>query len=124
MINKKRILHVDDEEDTLSVVKTILENEGFEVISVRNGVSALEQVNLDGFDLIILDIMMPEMSGWKLFSKIGKVRENCKVIFLSVVDLSVEKINELKEAGVGDYIRKPFILNNLVNRVKKVIAYV
>lgn len=118
---KKRILHVDDEEDTLKVVKTILEKAEFEVTSVINGASALKEVNLDGYDLIILDIMMPDMSGWDLFTRIGKIKPDYKVIFLSVLEVSSEKLNEFKNNGIRDYIKKPFDKDDLVNRVKKVI---
>ena len=124
MKKRKKILHVDDEKDILTVVKTILEREGFEVVSVSDSKSALREIANQNFDLLIIDIMMPEMSGWELFSKVGQIKDNCKVIFLSVLDLSVEKIKELKNAGVNDYIRKPFESVDLVNRVKKVISYV
>jgi len=118
---KKRILHVDDEEDTLTVVKTMLEKEGFEVVSVKGGVSALDQIKLDNFSLIILDIMMPDMSGWDLFSRIAKIKSDYKVIFLSILELTQEKIKELMDAGVKDYIKKPFDRDDFVARVKKVI---
>ena len=58
---KKRILHVDDEKDTLEVVRTILEKEGFEVVSISNAGQALKEVDLNNFNLLILDIMMPDM---------------------------------------------------------------
>lgn len=116
---KKRILHVDDENDTLKVVKTILEKEGFEVVSVTNGENALEKISLDGFDLIILDIMMPDMSGWDLFTRIAKINPNYKIIFLSVLEISDEKLKEFKDSGIKDYIKKPFDRDELVSRVKK-----
>ncbi len=118
---KMKILHVDDEEDTLKVVKTILEKEGFEVTSVNTGVRALKEINLDGFKLLIFDIMMPDMSGWDLFSRIGKIKPNHKVVFLSVLEISNKRIKELKDAGVKDYIRKPFDRNDFVARIKKAI---
>lgn len=118
---KKRILHVDDEPDTLSVVKTILEKEGYEVVSAPSGKDALKSVNLNGFSLIILDIMMPDMSGWDLFTRIAEIKPHYKVIFLSVVDVSEEKQKVLKEAGVRDYIKKPFDRDEFVKRVKKVL---
>lgn len=118
---KKRILHVDDEQDTLSVVKTILEKEGYEVVSAPSGKDALKEVNLDGFALLILDIMMPDMSGWDLFTRIAEVKPNYKIIFLSVVDVSEEKQKVLKEAGIKDYIKKPFDRDDFVARVKKAI---
>ena len=121
--NKIKILHVDDEADTLTVVKKILENEGYEVVSVSSGGTALGNIKLNGFSLIILDIMMPDMSGWELFTKIGLIRPDYKVIFLSILELPPEKRKELFDAGVKDYIQKPFDRTDLVNRVKKAISF-
>ncbi len=118
---KKRILHVDDEADTLAVVKTILEKEGYEVVSAINGSKALKDVKLNNFDLLILDIMMPDMSGWDLFTRISKIKSTYKVIFLTVLEISEARLQELKGHGVKDYITKPFDRDELVKRVKKVI---
>ena len=118
---KIRILHVDDEEDTLTVVKTILEKEGYEVVSVNAGVEALKRVELNGFSLLILDIMMPDMSGWDLFTRIGKIKPNYKVIFLSVLEVPDLKLKEFMDSGIKDYIRKPFDRDDLVARVKAVL---
>jgi DNA-binding response OmpR family regulator len=119
---KKRILHVDDEPDTLKVVKTILEKEGFEVESVESGKGALEQIKLDSYDLIMLDVMMPDMSGWDLFTRITKVKPEYKVIFLTVLEISEARLTQLKEHGIRDYIMKPFDRNELVARVKKALS--
>ena len=118
---KQRILHVDDEPDTLASVKIILEHEGYEVVSVNRGDKALKEININGYNLIILDIMMPDMSGWELFSKIGEIKPGYKVIFLSVLDLSPDKIKELFDAGVKDYINKSFDRADFLARIKKVI---
>jgi len=121
-INKKiRILHVDDEQDTLVVVKTILEKEGYEVVSVTRGKKALEDVMLDGFGLIIIDVMMPDMSGWELFTRIAQVKPDYKIIFLSILELSPEKKKELFASGIKDCIGKPFDRADFVKRVKQVI---
>lgn len=120
-LKKKRILHVDDESDTLEVVKIILEKEGYEVVSVKRGDKALEQVRLNGFDLLILDIMMPDMSGWDLFSRISVIKPNYNVIFLTILELTKERVEELKKAGVKDYIQKPFDRKDFINRVEKAI---
>ena len=118
---KIRILHVDDEKDTLEVVKIILEKEGYEVVSVESGKQALSEINMDGYSLLILDIMMPDMSGWDLFTQIGEIKPDYKVIFLSVLDISNKILQELKTSGVKDYIKKPFDRADFVNRVKKVL---
>ncbi len=117
---KKRILHVDDEIDTLKVVKTILEKEGFEVVSSTSGEDALKQVDINDFELLILDIMMPDMSGWELFTRVSKLKEAYKVIFLSVLEVSEERLEGLKAYGIKDYILKPFDRDDLVERVRRV----
>lgn len=120
-IIKKRILHVDNDADSLATVKTILEKEGYEVESVLNGKDALDRVDLDGFSLIILDFMMPDMSGWNLFTRIYKIKPSYKIMFLSVLDISPERLKELKDLGIKDFIKKPFDLNDFIARVNKVI---
>jgi len=117
----KRILHMDNEEDTLSSVRTILEKEGFEVTSVTTGAAAVKEIEKDGFDLVLLDIMMPDLSGWDVFSRIMKVEPDVKVIFLSVLEISSDRKKQLMTHGVADYILKPFDRNDLVKRVKAAI---
>lgn len=119
---QKKILHVDDEPDTLKVVETILEKEGYEVVSVESGKAALEKIDLNSFDLLLLDIMMPDMSGWDLFTRITKIKPTYKVIFLTVLEISKDRLKQLKEHGIKDYIIKPFERDDLVARVKKAIA--
>ena len=119
---KKTILHVDDEPDTLDVVQTILGIEGFEIVSAENGKQALEQLELHDFDLILLDIMMPDMSGLELLSRFSEMKHKYRVIFLTVLETSEEKLKQLKELGIKDYITKPFDRDNLVERVKGALA--
>ncbi len=123
MINaKKKILHVDDEPDTLKVVKTILEKAGFKVDSVESGKDALKEIKLDSYDLVVLDIMMPDMSGWDLFTRITEIKSEYNIIFLTVLEVSESRLKELKEHGIKDYITKPFDRGDLVTRVKKVLS--
>lgn len=117
----KRILHVDDEPDTLQVVKIILEKEGFSVDSVGRGEEALKKIEANKYDLVLLDIMMPDMSGWELFTKISTIDPMYKVMFLTVLEISGEKLKELKEHGIKDYVTKPFDNDDLIKRVNQVI---
>ena len=119
---KKRILHVDDEPDTLKVVKTILEKEGFKVDSVTSGNGALKKVDFNSYSLIILDIMMPDMSGWDLFTRIAKIKPDYKVIFLTVLEISEPRLKQLRKHGIKDYITKPFDRDELVMRIKKILS--
>lgn len=118
---KKIILHVDDEPDTLAVVKTILEKEGFKIVGVGFAKEALAQIKQRSFDLILLDIMMPDMSGWELFTHIMAIRPEYKIIFLTVLELAPERVKELKEKNIKGYIRKPFSRDDLVMNVKRII---
>lgn len=113
----KNILYVEDDEDTADVAKTILELSNFKVDLAFTGKEGLNKVKNNKYDLIMLDIMMPDMSGWDLFQKIkGKAP---KITFLSALPVSQERLEELKKSGVADYITKPFTKESLTSRVKK-----
>jgi two-component system, OmpR family, response regulator VicR len=112
----KKILYVEDNQDTADAVKIILSNLGFEVALAGNGKEALATAK-QIFDLILLDIMLPDMSGWDIFEKLKPGAENTKFAFLSAIPVSSERMEELKKAGVSDYITKPFTKADLVSRI-------
>jgi DNA-binding response OmpR family regulator len=115
-----KIMHVDDEPDTVELVRTILEHEGFKVVSAYSGKECLEKLD-SIIKLVLLDIMMPDMSGWEVYLKIRKNRNNVKVAFLSAIDVSEERRRILFKNGIADYITKPFDNQDLVRRVKKIV---
>lgn len=119
--SKLNILHVDDESDTLEVVSAIFEKEGYDVTSVNSGKAAIEKVRDNNYSVIIVDIMMPDMSGWELFTEISKIKPKSKVVFLSILEIAPEKLAEIKKRGVSAYIHKPFDNKELVEVVNKVI---
>ncbi len=114
----KKILYVEDDKDIASTVRTILEKEGYVVELAYSGKSAIRMAQ-KGFDLFLLDVMLPDMSGWDTFEKIKKPGR--KFVFLSAISVSKERIAELKKAGISDYITKPFAVEDLVKRVKKIL---
>ena len=116
----KRILYVEDNEDTADAVKLILEHQGYHVEIGSCGKDALIKAK-EHFDLILLDIMLPDMSGWDIFEKL-KTKPKTKFAFLSAIPVSNERMQELKKAGVSDYITKPFEKEDLVKRVKKILV--
>ena len=124
MAEKKgsRILHVDDDIDTLKSVKKLLESEGFDVTSVLSGKNALSKLKKNRYDLVLLDMIMPDMSGWDLFNKIKKSSKGAKVAFLTVVEASPQKKKAMKKEGILDYIQKPFDNKELVRRAKRLSA--
>jgi CheY-like chemotaxis protein len=119
----KKILVVDDEADILSSVKMLLDTDGYEVKTVSSGKGALGLLKKENFDLIVCDIMMPEMSGNELCEKIRKdpKTKNQKIVFLSVVTLGEEGKAQLNKIKPLDYIQKPFNNADFKKRIKKVL---
>jgi len=81
-------------------IRVILEKEGFEVTSVASGAAALEKMVENTFDLILLDVMMPDMSGWELFTHMTEINKKYRVIFLTVLEISQERLVELTKSGI------------------------
>lgn len=115
----KRVLIVDDEEDIRSTVKTILEKEGYNVVTAIDGDDCLKKLPKQKVDLILMDIMMP---GTPVKEVIKKIKDT-KISYLTVVRTSeAEKEDLMKLNNIVDFIQKPFDINELVKRVKKVIG--
>ncbi len=114
------ILVVDDEEKIRTVIKKYAEFEGYTITEASNGIEAVEICRSNDFDLIILDVMMPELDG---FSTCGKIREIKKIpiIMLSARGEEYDKIHGF-ELGIDDYVVKPFSPRELMMRAKVVIS--
>lgn len=111
-----KILIVDDEIEIAELISTLLENEGYNTIIKNNAEDALIEINNYNFDLIILDIMLPNMSGTSLCAQIRNKVE-CPIIFVSAKNQTVDKLVGF-EIGADDYITKPFENALLIARVK------
>ncbi|MEK7255137.1 MAG: response regulator transcription factor [Bacteroidota bacterium] len=115
-----RILFVEDEVNIRDVVKLNLEMEGYEVIATGNGRDALKYFGEQHFDLVILDVMLPEISGLQIIEQIRLTNREVPVIFLTAKDGAVDRISGLKR-GADDYLTKPFHLEELLLRVNNLI---
>jgi len=115
----KTILVVDDEERLVSLLKAYLSQEGFRVISAENGREALFQARHENPDLIILDIMMPEMDGYE-FMRLHRKEGDTPIILLTAKLEETDKVVGL-ELGADDYITKPFSPRELSARVRAVL---
>ena len=115
----KKILLVDDEKKIVDIVKAYLEKEGYQVIVAYDGKSALESARTQSPDLIILDLMLPEISGWDVCRTLRKNSE-IPIIMLTARDEVSDKIVGL-ELGADDYITKPFSPNEVISRVRAVL---
>lgn len=116
----KRILVVDDEERLRSLLRAYLTQEGFSVLTAVNGREALRVARQERPDLIILDVMMPEMSGYEFLRQYSGERDIAPVIILSA---KVEEADTVLGLGLGadDYVTKPFSPRILVARVRAVL---
>ncbi|MED4239330.1 response regulator transcription factor [Priestia megaterium] len=116
---KDRILIIDDDEQIRNLIAIYLENEGFEALKVSNALSGLALLEEQEVDLIILDIMMPQMNGIDAAFKIRE-EKNMPIIMLSAKSEDMDKISGLT-AGADDYLTKPFNPLELIARVKSQI---
>lgn len=119
---RSKILIVDDEIDTLLPLKISLEVEDYLVICASNGNDALIKAKTEIPDLILLDLMMPEMDGYEVCEKLKNddLTKNIPVIILTAKDAVSDKVKGL-DTGADDYVTKPFNLNELKARVKSVL---
>jgi DNA-binding response OmpR family regulator len=115
----KTVLVVDDEARLVSLVDTYLTQSGFHVVTAPNGREALSVAQRENPDLIILDIMMPEMDGYE-FMRLYRAEHDTPIILLTARVDSDEKVVGL-ESGADDYITKPFRPRELMARVKAVL---
>ncbi len=115
----KKVLVVDDEKKIVEIIKAYLEREGFQVIPAYDGQTALNEAQKQRPDLIILDLMLPEISGWDVCRSIRK-DSNVPIIMLTARDEVTDKIIGL-EMGADDYVTKPFDPKELVSRVRAVL---
>jgi two-component system OmpR family response regulator len=118
-MGKYKILVVDDEVKILDLVKNYLEKEGFSVIAAENGKKALKLFEEEKPDLVVLDLMMPEMNGYEVCKKICAASQT-PVIMLTARSEEVDKLLGL-ELGADDYITKPFSLRELAARIRVVL---
>lgn len=113
---KSKIFIVDDDKDIVNLVEDILTDDGYEIEKAYNGRDALEKINKNHFDLIILDIMLPDIDGLEVCRKI-RDSVDVPILFLTAKSKSIDKVVGF-EIGADDYITKPFDDNELASRVK------
>lgn len=118
-MSKYKILVVDDEKRMVRFIQLNLEQDGFQVITAYNGNEALEQVRTQLPDLVLLDIMMPDIDGFEVLKKIREVND-VPVIMLTAKGEEDDRVKGL-ELGADDYITKPFSPRELVSRIKAVL---
>jgi two-component system alkaline phosphatase synthesis response regulator PhoP len=119
-VKKPSILLVEDEENLHETLKMNLELEGYEVTSAYDGAAAMKAIQNEYFDLIILDVMIPEIDGINVTQNIRLTNDEVPILILSAKNTSSDKILGLKK-GADDYMTKPFDLEELLLRIQKLI---
>ena len=117
----KRILVVEDEAVLIRILGDALRGAGYEVYTAVNGVEGLAEFQRVHPDLVVADVMMPNMDGMTMVREIRKTNRACEVLFLSARS-GVEDVCEGFKCGGNDYLRKPFAINELLARVAALIA--
>ncbi len=116
------IMVVDNDPSVANMIKRMLEGAGHTVTTATGGFECLEKLKKTKPDLLLLDVMMPDLSGWDLYWRIRKDDEKIKVAFVSVMEVSPERKKELiNEYGISDYILKPFTQDQLTQAVDNIL---
>jgi len=120
---KHKILVVDDNPDSVAIMRGILENRGYEVVSATRGVEALEYLGTENVDLVLLDVMMPEMSGMEVLQRI---KENAATGRLPVILVTAKTQDEDLlsgyQYGADYYITKPFTGKQLIYGIELILG--
>ena len=118
-----KIMVVDNDPSIATMIERILEAEGYEVSTAMSGTECLKELEKEKPDLLLLDVMMPDLSGWDVYWRIRKKDEVLKVAFVSVVEVSPGRREELiRDYGISDYIIKPFTHDGLTSAVKQILG--
>lgn len=115
-----RILLVEDEEYLRGLIRLNLEMEDYEVVAATNGKDAVKLFHEQHFDLVVLDVMLPEMNGFQVCEQIRLSNVKTPIIFLTAKDSSEDIIHGLKKGG-DDYLTKPFVLEEFLLRIKNLL---
>ena len=116
---EETVLLVDDDAALLEVMSIVLSSEGYRVITAADGAEALKKVGGEGLNLVVLDVMLPRISGFEVLKKIRE-KSDVPVVMLTAKSQSVDKVVGL-ELGADDYITKPFDTKELLARIRAIL---
>ena len=117
MTDKQKIFIVEDERRIARFLQIELEHEGFETETESNGKRAFEKIAQENFDLVLLDIMLPEMDGIEICRKVRELPDDVPIIMLTAKDDLEDKVTGL-DIGANDYMTKPFAVPELLARIR------
>jgi two-component system response regulator VicR len=117
-----KIMAVDDEPDIIKLLERILTKAGYEFVGCSSGKEFLKRYEREKPDLVLLDIMMPEMDGWDVYKEIRRINRKQKVAPLTALDVPPRIREGIVELGASDYITKPFDPDELIEKVKRILS--
>jgi two-component system response regulator VicR len=119
----KRLVYIEDEVEMIDLVRLILGRKGFEVMGANGGKEGLDMVRKELPDLVLLDLMMPDLDGWEVFQqmKADETTRHIPVVVVTAKAQTIDRVLGLHIAKVDDYISKPFSPQELINSVEKVL---
>ncbi len=120
----KKIVYIEDDLEMTYLIKMILERKGYELISINDGLEGFEIIQKEKPDLVLLDLMMPNIDGWDIYHQI-RSNENTNqipVIVISAKAQPIDKVLGLQIAKVNNYISKPFRPNELLESIEKILS--
>ena len=123
-MSKKRILCIEDHPEMIDLIRLILERRGFQVEGAVGGREGLVAIEQDPPDLLLLDLMMPDVDGWEVYRQIKAKAElkDVPVIIVTAKAQGIDRVLGLHIAGVDDYIAKPFGPKELANSVERILG--
>ncbi len=123
-VNGKLVVCIEDEQEMIDLVQLILGRRGFTVEGANGGLEGLEKVQKRKPDLVLLDLMMPDMDGWEVYQRMKSDEElrDIPVIVITAKAQSIDKVLGLHIAKVDDYITKPFGPQELLESVEKILG--
>jgi DNA-binding response OmpR family regulator len=121
---KKKVLIVDDEPDVSTVLKKVFEQSGFNADSYDDPILALENFKAGSYDLLLLDIKMPEMDGFHLYQEMKKIDSKVKVCFLTASEMYYERFRKEQFSAIDKdlFVRKPIGNEDLIKKINTIIS--
>jgi CheY-like chemotaxis protein len=116
-----KVLSIEDNADINMLLDTVLTSSGHEFASVTDGREGLKLINQNRYDVVLIDLMMPEFSGYDVLDALKKERlmDKQKIIILTASSIQDKEINELLNGGVHSYLRKPIDIDILVEKIQQ-----
>lgn len=119
----KKIVYIEDDLEMTYLIKMILERRGYEIISTNNGLEGFDLVTSENPDIILLDLMMPDIDGWDIYHQLksNDQTEKIPVVVISAKAQPIDKVLGLQVAKVNNYIAKPFKPQELIEVIENLL---